>query len=170
VILLYLWIVSLCVRLKLRDLFRVRKRLGVFFFFHVVWNFSVHLGWRFLHDMIFCVSFPCFYVDWKSQVTLDAESTLFWATHDKIFSGCEWGSFSCFYLNPLLEHCELPMMLYDLLRASIIFVLLLAPWARVGLKFFFRCDLIRLWAAGAGLLVQSCNCCVWVSFSLQVGP
>ena len=121
------------------------KRLGVFFFFRVVWNFSVHLGWRFLHDMIFCVSFPCFYVDWKSQVTLDAESTLFWATHDKIFSGCEWGSFSCFYLNPLLEHCELPMMLYDLLRASIIFVLLLAPWARVGLKFFFRCDLIRLW-------------------------
>ena len=156
---------------KLRDLFRAwEKAGGIFFSFALFWT-SVCI-WAEDFCMIWSFVFPsrAFTLTASPKLPLALRARCFGLPTIRSFQDVNGGSFSCFYLNPLLEHCELPMMLYDLLRASIIFVLLLAPWARVGLKFFFRCDLIRLWAAGAGLLVQSCNCCVWVSFSLQVGP
>lgn len=144
-ILLYLWIVSLCVRLKVAWSFQGVKGLGVFFSFTLfgtsacVWAEDFCMIWTFV--------FPsrAFTLTESPKLPLTLRARCFGLPTIRSFQDVSGGSFSCFYLNPLLEHCELPMMLYDLLRASIIFVLLLAPWARVGLKFFFRRDLIRLW-------------------------
>ena len=157
----------------------VKKRLGVFYLFGL--NFSVN--WAEVFCMIWSfVSFIFLPVllRWLEvpSFTLEAESTRFWATHDEVFSGCEWGILLVLLLEVWI------IMITRALRATHD-----AIWSFARLYHFrafasrstlstcwtqvFRCDLFRLvscWVAAPALLPLCVSQLVFDCVTLPQGP